>query len=329
MLLCEAKLRSRRSFRGCAPRGGLFFTIEPRQDTASLDGAGIGGNIDLRRVSDIDAANSHTLRSAPARRRCAYVEPQKGGRREVDDLPAVNISSETTDLLKGRWRLLIDDPAGDGNSVRRAGDFHPGMLGECQIADGGVVNESKVRQIEQIIDDKLPVRVDMEIVAFGSPIRIVKPMEIRNSSGIGERRVAHPDPNPVIAFDHRIASYLRSLRNLLLPWDVNAMAIARKAQSVIEALQRIIHKLAHRQRQMAMGAAVLEGHRSSVFGPKQNDRVAQDYATHWFAADLRIGRCDVPIISQEHGHVLHAARRALAIFLAFFFWSLCRDYNPI
>ena len=52
MLLCEAKLRSGPSFRGCAPRGGLLFTIEPRQDTASLDGAGIGGNIDLRRISD-------------------------------------------------------------------------------------------------------------------------------------------------------------------------------------------------------------------------------------------------------------------------------------
>jgi hypothetical protein len=40
------------SFRGCAPRVGLFFTIEPRQDTASLDGAGVGGNIDLRRILD-------------------------------------------------------------------------------------------------------------------------------------------------------------------------------------------------------------------------------------------------------------------------------------
>jgi hypothetical protein len=186
------------------------------------------------------------------------------------------------------------------------------------------VNESKVRQIEQIIDDKLPVRVDMEIGAFGSPVRIVKPMEIRDRSGIGERRIAHPDPNPVIAFDHWIASYLRSSRNLFLPGDVNAMTVACKAQSVIEALQCIADEFAHRQRQVAMRAAVLEGHRGSVFGPKQNDRVAQDHATQWFAADLRIGRGDVPIISQEHGRVLHTARRALP-----FFCFLCRDYNPI
>jgi len=71
-----------------------------------------------------------------------------------------------------------------------------------------------------------------------------------------------------------------------------------------------------------MRAAVLEGHRGSVFGPKQNDRVAQDHATQWFAADLRIGRGDVPIISQEHGRVLHAACAA-------FFGFLCGDYNPI
>ena len=196
------------------------------------------------------------------------------------------------------------------------------MLGECQIADGGIVNESKVRQIEQIIDDKLPVRLDMEIGAFGSPFRIVQPMEIRDRSGIGERRIAHPDPNPVIAFDHRIASYLRSVRNLLLPRDVNAMAVARKAQSVIEALQRIADKLAHRQRQVAMRAAVLEGHRGSVFRPKQNDRVAQDHATQRFVADLGIGRGDVPIISQEHERVLHAACAAI-------FGFLCGDYNPI
>jgi hypothetical protein len=40
------------SFRGCDTRGGLFFIIKPRQNAACLDGAGIGGNIDLRRLVD-------------------------------------------------------------------------------------------------------------------------------------------------------------------------------------------------------------------------------------------------------------------------------------
>src|SRR6266566_9292813 len=40
------------SFRGCNTRGGLFFIIKPRQNAACLDGAGIGGNIDLRRLVD-------------------------------------------------------------------------------------------------------------------------------------------------------------------------------------------------------------------------------------------------------------------------------------
>ena len=103
------------------------------------------------------------------------------------------------------------------------------------------------------------------------------------------------------------------------------MAVACKAQSVIEALQCIADKLAHRQRQVPMRAAVLEGHRSSVFGPKQNDRVAQDHATQWFAADLRIGRGDVPIISQETWARPPRGASCAAIFLFF----LCRDYNPI
>ena len=79
--------------------------------------------------------------------------------------------------------VLIDDPAGDDDVVRRAVDFHLGVLGERQIADGGVVHEGEVGEIEQIIDHELPVRLDVQIGALGAPVRIVEPMEVGDLFG--------------------------------------------------------------------------------------------------------------------------------------------------
>ena len=78
------------------------------------------------------------------------------------------------------------------------------------------------------------------------------------------------------------------------------------------ALQRIPHQLAHRQRQVAVGATVLERDRSAVLQPVEDDRLAQDDAAEGAPADLVIVGGDVPVISQEHGRFPLVLRRALA-----------------
>ena len=73
------------------------------------------------------------------------------------------------------------------------------------------------------------------------------------------------------------------------------------AQAMIVALQRVADQLAHRQRQVTMGAAILERDRRSVLDAVEHDRLAEDDAAQRFSADLVVGSRDVPVIFQEHG----------------------------
>src|SRR5580698_4148763 len=52
---------------------------------------------------------------------------------------------------------------------------------------------------------------------------------------------------------------------------------------------------------MAVRAAILHRHRRARFGAEEHDRLAQDGARQRLAADLGIGRGDIPVIAQEHG----------------------------
>ena len=57
----------------------------------------------------------------------------------------------------------VDDPARDHDIVGRARDLDRRIIGESRIADRGLVNEGEMREIEQIVDDELPVGFDMQV----------------------------------------------------------------------------------------------------------------------------------------------------------------------
>ena len=78
------------------------------------------------------------------------------------------------------------------------------------------------------------------------------------------------------------------------------------------ALQHVADDLAHRQRQMAMRAAVFEGMQRTVGGAEQHDRLAEDGAAERPVANLLIQGGDIPVIPQKH-RILPAAhfRRSL------------------
>src|ERR1051326_5524623 len=350
---------------------GLLRVMQPVEDAARLDHAGIGIDVDLRRIGDGiqaallggehrdvlvergldlledllrqrgvpdvevvrlapeivrgllglrrdgvevahgDAADPLALRRAGAGRGGADVEPQERGWREVDDLPAVDVRGEAADLDEGGRRRLVDDPARHRHVVGRARHLDGGMLGERRIADGGLVHEGEMGDAEQVVDDQLPVRLHVEIGRLGAPVRVVEPMEVGDPGRIGQRRVAHPDPHPVIALDHRIGLHLGVGRDPVLARDAHAPAGPVVLQAVVVALQAIAHQLAHGERQMAMRAAVLECDRRAVLGAEEHDRLVEGVGGERFAADLGIGRGDVPVIAQEHFDFLPAPRGAV------------------
>ena len=147
--------------------------------------------------------------------------------------------------------------------VVRALHLDRGVLDQRHVADRGLVHEGEMREVEQVVDDQLPVGLDVQVGRLGAPVRIVEPMEVGDLVGVGERRIAHPDPDPVIALDHRIGAHPRRLRDQVLARHAHALAGAVEAQAVVVALQRVADHLAHRQRQ-AGGAGSGPRTRTSV-----------------------------------------------------------------
>jgi hypothetical protein len=176
------------------------------------------------------------------------------------------------------------------------------MLHQCHVADGGLVHEGKMGQVEQVVVDQLPIALGVQIVGPGAPVGIVEPVVIDDLRRIGERRIAHPDPQPFVALDHRIGFHLGGLRDHVLARHAHALAGAVEAQAVIVALQHVaFDELAHRQRQAAVRTAVLQRDGGAVLGAVEHDRLAEDDAAERLAPDLVIHGGDVPGIAQEHG----------------------------
>ena len=115
------------------------------------------------------------------------------------------LRGEAAGLHEGGRRRRVDDPARDGDVVLRALHLDLRLVDQRRVADRGLVHEGEMGEIEQVVDDELPVALDVEVLALRAPVRIVEPVEVGDLVGIGERGIAHPDPQPVIALDHRIA----------------------------------------------------------------------------------------------------------------------------
>ncbi len=175
------------------------------------------------------------------------------------------------------------------------------MLGQRRVADRAFVHECQVREIEQVVDDELPIGFDVQVGRLGAPARVVEPMEVGDVVRIGEGGITHPDPQPVIALHHRIGLHLRRRGNVILPRDPHTAAIRPEPKPVIMALQRVADELAHREREMPMRATVLECDSLAVLGAEEHHRLAQDHARERVAADLGVGGGDIPMVSQEHG----------------------------
>ena len=131
-----------------------------------------------------------------------------------------------------------------------------------------------MRQIEQVVVHELIVRREVVIARHRLPGRVVHPVEIRDAGGVGQRRLAQPDPREGVALDQRIFAHARPRRHLVLPGHPHALAVAVKAQSMVAALDLVSDDAAERQRREAMRAAVGKRDRLARGGAEQHDLLA-------------------------------------------------------
>ena len=118
---------------------------------------------------------------------------------------------------------------------------------------------------------------------------------------VGQRRIARPDPDPVVFFGNRIAAHPRRRRDMRLARDMDAGAVGRESQAVIGAFDGIAANPAAGELGVAVAAAVLQRNRCTVRHPVQHDRLAEHKAAHRVQPpDLVIPGGDVPAVLRKH-----------------------------
>src|SRR6185312_4432413 len=232
----------------------------------------------------------------------ADIEAHESGRREIDDLPAIDrlVGAEAArPLEEGRSGVVLHPARHAHGSLAALGLDR--RAGDCRGAQGRRMDELQMRQVEEILDDEEIIPLEVQALALGAPGRIVHPMEIRDERRIGERRIAHPDPNPMIAFDDRIGAHPRLRRDRLLARHADAGAAAVIDEAVIEALDIAAFELAVRERHVAMAAAILQRGRAAILLAPEHDRLAANLAAHQLLPpNLPIPRRDIPEIAGKH-----------------------------
>jgi hypothetical protein len=131
--------------------------------------------------------------------------------------------------------------------------------------------------------------------------RIVLPVAVRHRGRIGERRIAHPDPDVAVALDDRVAADSQLRADRFLAWDLDAATGIVEQQPVIHAAQAIALAPPERQRRQPVAAAVLEGNDRAVLGAIERDLVAKQRAAEdRVAGDFLVPGGDVPAVPDEH-----------------------------
>ena len=168
------------------------------------------------------------------------------------------------------------------------------------VADTGAMHIGLVRQVDQIVDQQLVMRPDMEAVAERHPAVLVQPGHRRQERRIGGFGRPHPDPDPAVFLDRRIGAQSGAARHPVLARHGDASAVRVIGEAVIAADQPVADQPPLRQRQAAVDAAVYERARNAVLGAEEHDRLAAHRAGERGAADLRSGGRDVPSLLDEH-----------------------------
>ena len=197
-----------------------------------------------------------------------------------------------------RRRLDAAHPARHGDRPVAMGDVER-RLGDVLVADAGAVHEGLVGEVHQIVDHQAIVAFDVNGLAVAGPGRIVVPVHVRHQRRIGQRRIAHPQPDEAMPLDHGIGAHAGRRVDGLLRGHVGAAALRVVFQPVIAADHGVAVEPALRQRHQPMPAGILQRAHLSVGLAVHHDMLAADRARKQRVLEIDIPGGGVPGIERK------------------------------
>ena len=197
-----------------------------------------------------------------------------------------------------RRRLDAVHPARHGHGLVAMGDVERGF-GDVVIADAGAVHEGLVGQVHQIVDHQPVVALHMNGLAVAGPGRIVVPVHVGHQRRVGQRRIAHPQPDEAMPLDHGIGAHAGRGVDGVLRGHVGAAALRIEFQPVIAADDVVAVEPSLGQRHQPVPAGVLQRAHLSVGLAVHHDMLAADRARKQRVLEIDIPGGGVPGIERE------------------------------
>ena len=182
------------------------------------------------------------------------------------------------------------------------GDVERGF-GDVVIADAGAMHESLVRQVHQIVDHEAVVALHMNGLAVAGPGRIVVPVHVGHQRRVRQRRIAHPQPDETMAFDHGIGTHAGGRIDGVLRGHVGAAALRVEFQPVIAADDGVAVEPSLGQRHQPVPAGILQRAHLPVGLAVHHDMLAADRAGKQRVLEVDIPGGGVPGVERKgRGH---------------------------
>ncbi len=142
---------------------------------------------------------------------------------ELDLLPAIDTALEAASRHIGRGRGRVRHATLDEDASLGGPGLHLGPeMGVWIAADGVWMDIGQVRQVHQVVDQQLPVAVDLVVSAAPGPGGVVVKGVARYRARIGLVDIAHPDPDEGVLLLYWIAANAGLGRDAVLAGDAYA-----------------------------------------------------------------------------------------------------------
>src|SRR5690606_3301799 len=153
--------------------------------------------------------------------------------------------------------------------------------------------------VHEVVDHEPIIAIDVIQAAAIRPLVAYCPVQVGNKAGVGQSRVARPDPDKAVPLLDRIAFYAGKTANPLHGHGYG-LAIATHDQSVLAANQIPIFYVAQRQRRATVRAEVFDRTHLTLGATVKRNAFATNLPAQRFGFDLVWGTGHVPSVLREH-----------------------------
>ena len=172
-------------------------------------------------------------------------------------------------------------------------------FGDVVVADAGAVHEGLVGEVHQIVDHEAIIAFHMNGLAVAGPGGIVVPVHVGHQRRVGQRRIAHPEPDEAMPLDHGIGAHAGRGVDGFLRGHEGAAALRIVFQAVIAADDRVAVEPPLGQRHQPVPAGILQRADLAIGLAVHHDMLAADRAGKQRVLEIDVPGGGVPGIERE------------------------------